>query len=249
VNFKLDDFYGPLDLLFQLIRKNAIDIYNIPMTQLTEQYLAAIKELPQDMDGMSEFLVLAATLLEIKSRMLIPRNNPSETEEDEDPRETLVKQLIAYKHCQELAEELKNIEFAGERLYKNPEQLLLKGFKQFRETAENAHEDCLNNVSLDKLWRVFNDIVRRQSLKTDNIRHNFGAIAKERHTISDKVAMISEILKSNKRLKISALFAECIDREECIVTFLALLELIRRRLANVNQPNIFGEIEVLQCQN
>ncbi|MCL2015882.1 MAG: segregation/condensation protein A [Defluviitaleaceae bacterium] len=248
MNFKLDDFYGPLDLLYQLIRKNAIDIYNIPMTQLTEQYLAAIAELPPDMDGMSEFLVLAATLLEIKSRMLLPRSVPADSGGG-DPRENLVRQLIAYKHCQELAETLKNIEDAGERIYKSPEQALLQRLRKLHNPESTVSADCLANVSLDGLWAVFVDVVKRQPQKIDHMRSGFGKIAKERHTIADKVSLITELLQATKQLKISFLFAKCADKEECIVTFLALLELIRRRLATVNQPKIFGEIEVLQCQN
>ena len=238
---QLDAFKGPLELLLQLIEKNEIDIYDIPMAQLTRQYLEAIRSLPPDMDGMSEFLVMAATLLEIKSRMLLPRPK-TETMEDEDPREALVRQLIAYKHCQELADILKNTSDAGQRLFKDPEYPLMS--KAFSHNPES----WLNNITTDHLWNIFKDVMQRQTRRIDTVRQNFGAVPRERHTVANKIRKIAEYLKEKTQVHLSELFAECTTKEECVTTFLALLEMIRQRKAAVHQENIFGEVEILSCQ-
>lgn len=244
MHIKLEAFEGPFDLLFRLIEKNEIDIYDIPMAKLTQQYLDVIKGLPPDMEGMSEFLVMAATLLEIKSRMLLPRlkANP-EGEEDLDPREALVQQLIAYKRCQELAETLKGVEMSGQRLFKEPEFPLMK------KINNHEPEEWLNEITENQLWLIFNDVIQRQALKVDTVRSNFGTVPRERYSISDKIQLITACLQEQKRVFMSKLFEDCKTREECVVTFLALLEMIRRRKANLCQKDVFGEIEVFPCQD
>ena len=239
MHIQLESFEGPLDLLFRLIEKNEIDIYDIPMAQLTGQYLEAIQALPPDMEEMSEFLVMAATLLEIKSRMLLPRYKPGE--EEEDPREALVRQLIAYKHCQDLAEALKNYETSGQRHFKAPELPLMSNV-----IAHNP-EEWLEEVTADKLWQVFADVMQRQALKVDTVRHNFGTVPRERHSVAGKIRHIEEYLKNSRQVRLSVLFEECSTREECVVTFLALLEMMKMRQVEVRQENVFGEIEVMSC--
>ncbi|MCL2398121.1 MAG: segregation/condensation protein A [Defluviitaleaceae bacterium] len=243
MHIKLDAFEGPFDLLFRLIEKNEIDIYDIPMAKLTQQYLEIIKGLPPDMEGMSEFLVMAATLLEIKSRMLLPRfkNNPEEDEQD--PREALVQQLIAYKRCQDLAETLKGLENSGQRLFREPEFPLMSKNKILIEP-----EKWLEEVTTDKLWQTFTDVMQRQALKVDTVRSAFGTVPRERHSISDKIQLITACLKEQKMVRMSELFVDCKTREECVVTFLALLEMIRRRQADLRQDDVFGEIEVFPCR-
>ena len=240
MHIQLESFEGPLDLLFHLIEKHEIDIYDIPMAELTSQYLSAIRELPPGMEEISEFLVMAATLLEIKARMLMPRNKADEPEED--PREALVRQLIAYKHCQELALALKSLESSGQRLFKSPEYPLMQN------SISHTPEEWLEDVTADKLWQLFTDVMQRQALKVDTVRQNFGAVPRERHSMSDKIRLIDDWLQVNQKLQLSQLFAECKSRDECIVTFLALLEMIRRRQVEILQEVVFGEIEVTSCQ-
>ena len=240
MNVKLEAYAGPLDLLLGLIEKNEIDIYDIPMAELCRQYLAALSDVPADMEGMSEFLLMAATLLEIKSRMLLPRPGRAE-EEGEDPREMLVRQLVAYKHCQELAEILRNSPDAGRWLFKSPELPLMTS------VIKRSPEDCLEDITADKLWEVFAEVMQRQARKVDHVRQNFGTVAREQHSVSDKIKQIKDYLQEGQRLRLSELFILCQSRSECIVTFLALLEMIRRRQAAVRQEKLFGEIEVMQA--
>ena len=237
IHIKLETFEGPFDLLFRLIEKNEIDIYDIPMAKLVRQYLEAIRNFPPDMENMSEFLVMAATLLEVKSRMLLPRFK-AEGNEEEDPREALVQQLIAYKYCQGLAEALKELGSIGRRLFKSPEYPLMKA-----EFSLNPG-DWLENITTENLLQIFNDVIKRQALKADTIRQNFGTVARENYTIEEKILKIESCLKGRRYVFLSDLFLECKSREECIVTFLALLELIKANRASVMQKDVFGEIEV-----
>ena len=237
---QLEAFEGPLDLLFSLIETNKIDIYDIPMVQITQQYIEAIRNLPPDMEGLSEFLVMAATLLDIKARMLLPRQRQGD-EIQEDPREALVQKLIAYKYCQELAQALKDVENSGQRLFKGPELPLMSN------AVNQSPEEWLGEVDPNQLLEIFQDVIKRQALKIDTIRHNFGSVQKERFTVADKISQISSYLLVRKKMLLSDLFDDCISREECIVTFLALLEIIKLNQATVVQQETFGEIEVISC--
>ena len=241
MHFQLEFFEGPLELLLHLIEKNEIDINNIPMARLTTQYLEAIRQIPADMEGMSEFLVMAATLLEIKSRMLLPKRRTDE-EDEEDPRVLLVRQLIAYKKCQELAAVLKDMPDAGQRLFGRPEYPLMAD----KLNIPNA-EEWLSDVRPWDLWEIFRDVMQRREIITDTVRHNFGTVPRERYTLADKVRLIFEVLQKEGKIRLSALFSQCRTKEECVVTFLAMLELIRRNQANVRQDEVFGEIEVVLC--
>lgn len=236
----LDAFNGPFDLLFSLIETNKVDIYDIPIVQITQQYLEAIRKLPPDMESLSEFLVMAATLLDIKARMLLPRQQSSD-EDAEDPREALVQKLIAYKYCQDLAVALKEVEDSGRRFFKTAEASLMSN------VVELQPEEWLEDIDNDKLWQVFQDVMQRQVLKVDTVRHNFGTVAKERFTLADKMKQIENLLEVQKKVMVSTLFEECISREECITTFLALLEIIKVHKAAVVQEELFGEIEITSC--
>lgn len=246
MHISLEAYAGPMDLLLSLISKNEINIYDIPISDLTRQYLDAIEGLPPDMDGMSEFLVMAATLLEIKSRMLLPRYNESEEEEDEDPREGLVRQLIAYKHWQDLAEILKNTPGAGARITRPPEHPLMS--KNFTSSqAVSGCKECgewLNGITTEDIWKSFVEVMQRRARKVDTVRHNFGRVPREQYTVADKISQIGDYLQKYKLMRLSELFARCESKEECVVTFLALLEMIRQRAAAISQDRVFGEIKI-----
>ena len=226
-----------MNLLLSLAEKNEIDIYDIPIAQLTKSYMDEIQKFPADMEGMSEFLLMAATLLEIKSRMLIPRNK---TEEIEDPRAGLVQQLIEYKKFQEIATVLGNISFQGERVFKKPDYDVLNPEISRRPSLE----ECLGGITLDMLHQVFTDCMKRKAVKTDTVRHKFNMVNRETFTIEDKIKHIKNHLQEHKYVLMSDLFVKCANRNECIITFLALLELIKLRQVQANQDKIFGEIEV-----
>jgi len=238
-HIQLEVYEGPLDLLLKLIEKHEIDIHDIPIAKLTGQYLAEIQGMPADMDGMSEFLVMAATLLEIKSRMLLPRPVKDE-EEQGDPREALVQKLIAYKYCQALAESLRELETTGQRLFREPEYSLVK------MPTIRRPEEYLEAVTADMLQEIFADVMRRQALKVDTVRQNFGEVPREQHTITDKMERIKTYLRDKGSFRLSQLFFECRTRQECIVTFLALLEMVKIRKISARQTEVFGEVEVME---
>jgi len=238
LHIQLEAYEGPLDLLLKLIEKHEIDIYDIPMAKLTGQYLEAIRDMPADMDGMSEFLVMAATLLEIKSRMLLPRP-VKEEEGHDDPREALVQKLIAYRYCQALAEALRELESTGQRLFREPEYSLVK------KPTVRCPSEYLEAITTDMLREVFADVMRRQALKVDTVRQNFGEVPREKHTITDKMEQIEACLRENGKFRLSQLFVECKTRQECIVTFLALLEMVKIRKISARQTEVFGEVEVM----
>jgi segregation and condensation protein A len=241
IEFRLESFEGPLDLLLRLIEKNKIDICDIPVSQLTEQYMEVIRtfagEPHRGMDAMSEFLVMAATLLEIKSRMLLPKPPAQDGEGDEDPRDALVRKLLAYKQCQALAEQLKFTEDQGKRITREGEREL------FAELSRVEPLRAMAGVAADELWRVFTEVMKRRALRTDPVRAGYGDMPRERFTVEEKIALIAEQLVSgNGKLRLRALFEACETRIEMVITFLAMLELIRRGQARASQRRVFGEI-------
>lgn len=173
---KLQAFEGPLDLLLHLIEKNKVSIYDIPIAEITDQYMAYLHEMKkQDLGVMSEFLLMAATLLDIKSRMLLPKEVNEEGEE-EDPRQELVQQLLEYKMYKYISYELKERrQDAAQVLYHKqdlPEEV--KAYKQPVST-----EELLAGVTLSRMHRIFVDIIRRQNNRIDPIRSTFGTLQKE----------------------------------------------------------------------
>ena len=236
---KLDTFEGPLDLLLKLIQRNEIDIYDIPMARLTADYMEVISLFPPEMNEISEFLVMAATLLEIKSKMLLPRPKIDDVIV-EDPREELARQLLAYQEAQTLAERLNSLTPAGEPLKGQGDKELLLCMK------EELKPD-LNMPSILLLAEIFNDVMRRNEEKTDQVRAGYGEVPRERFTITEKAEYILNTLKAKGRLQLASLFLRCRSRREMVVTFLALLELMRRGNISAKQPKTFGDVEVMPC--
>ena len=175
IPIKLEAFEGPLDLLLHLIEKNKVNIYDIPIVLITEQYMEYISAMQENnMDVMSEFLVMAATLLNIKSRMLLPKEETEEEEED-DPRQELVERLLEYKMYKYMSYELKDRQMdASHILYKEasiPEEV--ENYK------EEVHlDELLKDVTLGKLNSIFRSLIRKQVDKIDPIRSKFGRIEK-----------------------------------------------------------------------
>ena len=157
---RLDAFEGPMDLLYHLIEKNEIDIYDIPIASLTEQYLEFLETVEdRDMDGMSEFLVMAATLLEIKSKLLLPRPRNGNDEAEADPREVLVQRLLEYKKIKDAADTLKEKEEeAAQIYYKEADATVAK----LKEQEPQELEDILLGISLDDLYQAFRQVMARK---------------------------------------------------------------------------------------
>jgi len=224
---QLPFFEGPLDLLYHLIKKNEIDIYDIPIAFIAERYLEYIEMLKVlNLDSIGDFLLMAATLMHIKSKMLLPPA-PDEKEEDVDPREELVKRLVEYKKFKEAAGAL------GKR-----EQYYSELFEREAKVEGMEKEEILLEVSIFDLISAFRDITSRIEEK------GFHEVTMKRMTITDKISHIMEKLNSQNSLTLQQLFSEMTSKAEMIVTFLAVLELIRLRLIKVVQRSPFATIEI-----
>ncbi len=238
VKVKLDVFEGPFDLLFHLIEKHEIDIYHIPIAQLTDQYLDYLGNITQNqMEDLSKFMVMAATLIEIKSKMLLPKIQ-NKTEESDDPRAELVQKLVEYKTFKEISEVLKeNYQLHQYFVFREPEPDLAKKF-----SSTPKIEDVLAEVTVDKLYDLFLDLLNRRELKTDKVRSGFNSVALDTYKVSNKIEYISKLLTLNPSVKFTEIFNPDSHRMEKVVTFLALLELIKSKHVTITQEGIFGEI-------
>lgn len=242
VNIKLEAFEGPMDLLYALIIKNKIDIYDIPIVEITEQYLECIEQIKKEnMSSVTEFIVMAATLIEIKSKMLLPRITPAE-EEEEDPREELVRKLVEYKKIKILAGGFdKRQAQAGTSYYKGEDKSILAAVK---DTREKDPEEILKGADMDMLYKAFKEVLRRRQLKTDKVRSGFGKIEPEHFTIEEKTAFILNKIALLGEVNFFSLFEENSVKEEIIATFLAMLELIRKGRILIYQEDKFHDIAI-----
>ena len=241
IDFKLDAFEGPLDLLLVLIEKNKVDIYDIPISMITDQYMAYVEEMrSQNLDVLSDFLVMATTLLDIKARMLLPAEENEEGEEI-DPRDELVARLIEYQEFKMMAEELREkYADADGALFKDesiPEEV--KNFKPKPDL-----DQLLSKVDLTRLQEVFIQVMKRREDKIDPIRADFGNIEREKVRISDRLAYVFSYGERKKHFSFRNLLETQKTKAGVVVTFLACLELIKIGQILVDQKEIFGEIEM-----
>ena len=238
---KLQAFEGPLDLLLHLIDKNKIDIYDIPIAEITEQYLEYVRQMDhEDMDVTSEFMLMAATLIDIKCRMLLPREVNEEGEE-EDPREELVKQLLEYKEYRLLAQKLRDcMEDTGELVCRK--QILPDEVASYRQPVDT--EALFADVTLERLHEIFAFVLKRQEDKVDPIRSKFGHIEKEEVSMPDKLNYVEIFTRKNRRVSFRKLLEKQHSRMQIVVTFLAVLELMKLGRIQVTQDETFGEIEI-----
>ena len=235
----LEVFEGPLDLLLYLIEKNKIDIYDIPIVVITEQYLDYIKKMQtEDMNVMSEFLVMAATLLDIKCRMLLPKE-VNEQGEEEDPRAELVQKLLEYKMYKYMAYELRDKQVdAAKCWYKKP--LLPKEVADYQYPVD--YEELLGDLSLAKLHEIFKAVIRRQEEKIDPIRSRFGKIEKDEINLEEKQFYIEGYVKNHKRFSFRNLLEKQGSKMEVIVTFMAVLEMMKQGIISIEQEDTFADI-------
>lgn len=236
---KLEAFEGPLDLLLHLIEKNKIDIYDIPIVEITEQYLDYIKQMKdRDMNIMSEFLVMAATLIDIKCRMLLPKEVNEEGEE-EDPRAELVQKLLEYKMYKYMSFELRDRQVdAARNLYR--EQQLPKEVAAYRQPVN--YEELIGDMNLNRLHEIFKSIVRKQEDKIDPIRSKYGNIEKDEIDMDAKTLYVEAYAREHKSFSFRKLLEKQTSRMEVIVTFLIILELMKTGKISICQENIFDDI-------
>ncbi|CDF58183.1 segregation/condensation protein A [Thermobrachium celere] len=236
INIKIEVFEGPLDLLLHLIKKAEVDIYDIPIAEITEQYIQYLKAMEElNLDIASEFLVMAATLLEIKSKMLLPKKKSQDDEkEEDDPRKEIVEKLIEYKKYKEFAEKLKMIEEQSIIFFKPPEII---------DDIESK-EVFFKNITLENLMFAFKKVMEayerrsnKKSLVDENISH-------DEFRIEDKMQYIIGLIEIYKRIRFQRFFEEASCRLELIVTFLAMLELIKLKKIKVYQRENFDDIYI-----
>ena len=239
---KLQVFEGPLDLLLHLIDKNKIDIYDIPIVEITNQYMEYIKAMEkEDLNVMSEFLVMAATLLDIKCKMLLPKE-VNEDGEEEDPRQELVEQLLEYKMYKYMSYELKDRELESERvMYKTP--TIPQEVMEYEQPVNL--DELLEDLTLQKLNHIFKDVMKRQADKIDPVRSKFGKIEKEEVTVSDKLVFVTDYAREHKKFSFRTLLTKQNSKTQIVVTFLALLQLMKEGVLYIEpQEQPFDDIRI-----
>lgn len=239
ISVKLEAFDGPLDLLLHLIEKNKIDIFDIPIVEITNQYMDIISQMEtKDMDVMSDFLLMAATLLRIKSKMLLPVEVNEEGEE-EDPRAELVERLLEYKTYKYASLELKDLQVdASKQIFKSP--TIPEEISDYREEIDIS--ELLGDVTLAKLQKIFQSVMRKQIDKIDPIRSKFGKIEKEQVSLPDRMNYIEQYAKKHQQFNFRTLLEEQSDKMMVIVSFLGILELMKVGKLKIVQENIFDDI-------
>lgn len=229
--FKLDQFEGPLDLLLHLIKVTKIDIRDIFLSDITEQYLEMMKDIDDvDIEKASEFINMSATLLEIKSRHLLPVE--TEEVEEEDPEQRLIRQIEEYKIFKEQGEVLAKIEDVA-RFYKAPDN----------SVGEFKYE-LPDKLSSDALIETFKSLMQKITVKAEVVQEK--KIVKDRFTVAQKINQIKDTLLTKKEFKFSEMFEESYSRSEVINTFLALLELLKRQYITVVQNGLFEDIDIVR---
>lgn len=247
ISYKLEKFEGPLDLLLHLIDKNKVDIYDIPIVEITQQYLDYMNQMDkEDLNIVSDFLVMAATLLDIKSRMLLPAPADEEGEE-EDPRAELVARLLEYKKYKMMAQELADME-------ENAQGLLFKVPTVPKEVAKYEPpvdlDNLLGGLTLARLQRIFESVMKRQQDKVDPIRSSFGTIKKEPVSLEDKILTVLGYARKHRSFSFRQMLERQSDKLEVVVTFLAILELMKMGKIQLTQEHTFDDmyIETLEAE-
>ena len=225
---RLDVFEGPLDLLLHLVKKNEVELPDIPIAEITDQYLAYLDLLRQlDLDVAGEYLVMAATLLHLKSRLLLPaEETPEEEEQGEDPREDLARQLLEYQRFKEAADGLLCRDLLDRDVFtRTPE-----------ETAPGLREDAAYNLTLGDLLDALHDVITRaQSAQAQRVEL-------ERISLRDRVYAVLDTVRARGSVRLDELFTRDASRLEVVVTLLAVLELAKTRMVRLEQAARFGPI-------
>ncbi len=238
---KLEAFEGPLDLLLHLIEKNKVNIYDIPIVEITDQYMECISAMQgADLDMMSEFLVMAATLLDIKARMLLP---PEKTEEGEeiDPREELVQKLLEYKMYKYMSFELRDRqEEAAVHLFKGP--TMPEEVEKYQEPVDA--DMLLDGLTLGRLQEILAGLLKRQENRVDPIRSKFGTLRKENVDLNATMHYVEQYIVSHGSCSFRAILKQKDGRMYRIVAFLTLLELMKEGKVEAEQKELFDDITI-----
>jgi segregation and condensation protein A len=232
---KLPVFEGPLDLLLYLIRKHEVDIYDIEIVKITDQYLVCLEAMEEmNIELAGDFLVMAATLVYIKSRMLLPVDQqlPEDEVDEADPRWELVRQLLEYKKFKDASFELSDLRSEAENIF----------YREVKsEKPKPVEKPGIGKVSVVDLVSAFEKILQRA-----REREGFREIYEDKYTVSEKIEAILDLTGKKGRIRFSELFGDASSRSEMVVTFLALLELIRLKQLSAEQSESFGEIDIVK---
>lgn len=238
---KLDAFEGPLDLLLHLINQAEVDIYDIPVAEMTEQYMSYVQGMQElELDLASEYLVMAATLLMIKSKTLLPKQEEMLFEdewhmEEEDPREELIQQLIEYRKYKEAAAELKEREQDRRLIHSRPPKDL-DGYI----TEEERRDIAIEGVSLFDMLSAYQKLIKRKEIQAPRMT----TIKSEEYSVEDRMSeILIDIAKKKGKCRFDELFTVR-ERGHVVVTFLAILELMKTRTIQCTQENNFSDIMI-----
>lgn len=232
ISFVVEDFEGPLDLLLKLITEKKMDIKTVKLADITEQYLQSVRDLQLDMENASSFLTMASWLLEIKSRSLLPNENP--TEEEDDPETRLKLQLEEYMLFKEASEKLQLVENV-DRFYKQPDKNV------------GDPRIILNDFNLNAMLDAFALILSR-AVESETPPEP-KQIQKDRWTVAEKVGMLKTILQENHEINFFSLFDDNYSKLEKITVFLAILELLKMQLVTVEQTDRYEDIKIVSRSN
>ncbi len=234
LHVKIAVYDGPLDLLLELIKKNEMDIYNIPVAEITRQYLDSLAHMKQlDLEIAGEFIVMAATLIYIKSKMLLPQTDAEDDDEGGDPRAELVRKLLEYQAFKEAAKELGLLEDERGKMFTRQ----ISDYYLSELDAQDIEIDTFS-ANLFDLLSAFQTVLTRAG------RTEMHEVFEQVITIEEKMAEIKVHLEQEGRVVFSRLFGERWTRNQLIATFLAILEIVRTKIARVMQDKQFGEIVI-----
>ena len=234
------DFEGPIDLLVYLVQKNEVDVYDIPIALITEQFLEVLEAMsPERLESAGEFVLMAATLMRIKAQMLLPRAEPGDDEEIEDPRRELVMMILEYQQFREVADQLKDREAAQRELFPRGELMDALLPPELEEPVDEAPD---RRVTLGDLLQAFTAVMEQAARERVHRLDPVGV------TIEDKVRFVRARLRESGRASFRDLFVAGEPRSHWIVTFVALLEMAREGELRLRQGDRFGEIHVYAAE-
>lgn len=231
---RLNNFEGPLDLLLYLIKDSKVEIEDIKLASITEQYLDYMKDIDKvDMEKAAEFIEVAATLVEIKSKAMIPQEQEKAQDED-DPEWLLLQRLKEYKLYKEASEKMKSQEIAN-RMYKQPDEKCYD-FK-----------NVLTQMDINGLINAFTSLMTKAAVR--EVVQEERTIVKDRWTVEEKIFEIKTVLMDKDEVKFSSLVGDDFTRGEIITLFMAMLELLKHQIINIKQTEMFGEIDIFKGEN
>ncbi len=240
--YRLEHFEGPLDLLLHLIEKNKLDIYDIPISEITGQYLDYVNKMEEeDLEIISDFLVMAATLLEIKSKMLLPKEDTDE-EEEGDPRAELVARLLEYKKYKCISHELSDLE-DGASLFLYHEQDIPAEVAKYIPPLDLSR--LFHNVTVERLHALYIDAMRRKEASIDKIRSKFGVIQREKISLQGKIKDVLSYARKHGRFTFRRMLSQKKHTKmEVVVSFLAVLELMKMGKIRLQQDEPFSDMDI-----